>query len=118
MDHLSAKVDVMDRMDSIIQLYKKTNANYLSQPQCATHIMTIDKLFENLNNHFSIPVAIDILYYFTINCQKLSQINKGNQKIIDLIYQYVDEIKKLKIKNTHPISQPENKTRSVKVSYV
>lgn len=104
MDPLSFKVEVMDRLYSVIQFYKEKNKKYLKKPICEKHNYFLNNIFNNLNHNFSIKRAVNILSFFAVNSRKLCQIDSSNQEVVNLVSNYISEINKMKknLRNTHP----------------
>lgn len=104
MNPLSFKVDVMDRIDSVIQFYKEKNKEYLKKDICQKHNYFLNNIFNDLNLNFSIKRAVNILSFFAINSKKLCQIDHSNQEVINLVSNYISEIIKMKktLRNNHP----------------
>ena len=125
MDPISFKVEVMDRVYSVIQFYQKKNKEYLKKPICEKHNYFLNNIFNELNQNFNIKGAINILSFFSVNSKKLCQIDPSNQEVINLVSSYISEIIKMKknLRNTHPeyfvlppiATQEEN---GVKVTWV
>jgi len=125
MDPISFKVEVMDRVYSVIQFYQKKNKEYLKNPICEKHNYFLINIFNELNQNFNIKGAINILSFFSVNSKKLCQIDPSNQEIVNLVSSYISEINKMKknLRNTHPeyfvlppiATQEEN---GVKVTWV
>tara|TARA_B100000242_G_scaffold242849_1_gene183036 strand:+ start:149 stop:526 length:378 start_codon:yes stop_codon:yes gene_type:complete len=104
MDPISFKVEVMDRIYSVIKFYKQKNQDYLRKPICQKHNYFLNNIFNNLNNNFSIKRAVNILSFFAVNSKKLCQIDPSNQEVINLVSNYVSEINKMKkiLRENHP----------------
>lgn len=104
MDPTSFKVEVMDRVYSVIQFYKEKNKEYLKKSICQKHNYFSNNIFNDLNQNFSIKHAINILSFFSVNSRKLCQINSSNQEVVNLVSTYLSEIIKMKktLRNTHP----------------
>jgi len=125
MDPISFKVEVMDRVYSVIQFYQKKNKEYLKKTICEKHNYFLNNIFNELNQNFNIKGAINILSFFSVNSKKLCQIDPSNQEIVNLVSSYISEIIKMKknLRNTHPeyfvlppiATQEEN---GVKVTWV
>ena len=125
MDPISFKVEVMDRVYSVIHFYQEKNKEYLKKPICEKHNYFLDNIFDNLNHNFNIKRSINILSFFSVNSKKLCQIDPSNQEIVNLVSSYISEIIKMKknLRNTHPeyfvlppiATQEEN---GVKVTWV
>ena len=125
MDPISFKVEVMDRVYSVIHFYQEKNKEYLKKPICKMHNYFLNNIFDNLNQNFNIKRAINILSFFSVNSKKLCQIDPSNQEIVNLVSSYISEINKMKknLRNTHPeyfvlppiATQEEN---GVKVTWV
>jgi hypothetical protein len=125
MDPISFKVEVMDRVYSVIHFYKEKNKEYLKKTICEKHNYFLDNIFDNLNHNFNIKRSINILSFFSVNSKKLCQIDPSNQEIVNLVSSYISEIIKMKknLRNTHPeyfvlppiATQEENE---VKVTWV
>ena len=125
MDPVSFKVEVMDRILSVIQFYKGKNQDYLKNDVCQKHNYFLNNVFNNLNNNFTIKRAINILSFFAVNSKKLYQLNPQNQEVINLVLLYVSEINKMKkkLRQNHPkyfvLPPTTNKVvTKVKVSWV
>ena len=104
MDPISFKVEVMDRVYSVIHFYQEKNKEYLKKPMCEMHNYFLNNIFDNLNQNFNIKRAINILSFFSVNSKKLCQIDPSNQEIVNLVSSYISEIIKMKknLRNTHP----------------
>ena len=105
MDPTSFKVEVMDRIHSVIQFYKEKNKEYLKKPICEMHNYFLDNIFDNLNQNFNIKRSINILSFFSVNSKKLCQIDPSNQEVINLVAKYVSDI--IEMKKTLRITHPE-----------
>ena len=104
MEPVSFKVEVMDRIHSVIQFYKVKNQDYLKNDICQKHNYFLNNIFNNLNNNFTIKRAINILSFLAVNSKKLCQFNPQNQEVINLVSLYVSEINKMKkiLRENHP----------------
>jgi hypothetical protein len=125
MDPVSFKVEVMDRIHSVIQFYKGKNQDYLKNDVCQKHNYFLNNVFNNLNNNFTIKRAINILSFLAVNSKKLCQFNPQNHEVINLVLLYVSEINKMKkiLRQNHPeyfVLPPttNNLVTKVKVSWV
>lgn len=104
MDPISFKVEVMDRVYSVIQFYKEKNKKYLKKPICEKHNYFLNNIFNDLNHNFSIKRAVNILSFFAVNSRKLCQIDSSNQEVVNLVSNYIYEINKMKkkLRNIYP----------------
>lgn len=116
-NQLYMKEDVMDRLYSIIQMYKKVNDEYLKKDICRKHLYMVNNIFQYLNDNYTLKYAFSVFTFFKQNSTKLININIDNNAVVDLINIYIQQLTYLKAPDKAQLTYTDE-SRFIKVSYV